>query len=63
VPACAAGRPGCLQPGVIPSVLGELLQDKDAEKSERVWKAMLQMEKIDIRGLQQAHENKSAAAR
>ena len=41
---------------VIPSVLGELLQDKDAEKSERVWKAMLQMEKIDINGLKQAYE-------
>jgi predicted 3-demethylubiquinone-9 3-methyltransferase (glyoxalase superfamily) len=41
---------------VIPSVLGELLQDKDAEKSERVWKAMLQMEKIDINGLKQAYD-------
>src|ERR1700730_1312633 len=31
---------------VIPSVLGELMQDKDAEKSARVMKAMLRMNKI-----------------
>ena len=41
---------------IIPSVLGELLQDKDDEKSERVWRAMLQMDKIDIKGLKQAYE-------
>ena len=40
---------------VIPSVLGNLLQDKDPEKSERVWKAMLEMDKIDIKALQQAY--------
>src|SRR5882724_9494475 len=33
---------------VVPTVLNEMLQDKDAEKSQRVMKAMLQMEKIDI---------------
>ncbi len=41
---------------VIPSVLGDLLQDKDTEKSERVWKAMLEMDKIDIKALQQAYQ-------
>jgi predicted 3-demethylubiquinone-9 3-methyltransferase (glyoxalase superfamily) len=41
---------------VIPSVLGDLLQDKDAEKSERVWKAMLEMDKIDIKALKQAYQ-------
>jgi predicted 3-demethylubiquinone-9 3-methyltransferase (glyoxalase superfamily) len=41
---------------VIPSVLGNLLQDKDPEKSERVWKAMLEMDKIDIKALQQAYD-------
>ena len=40
---------------VIPSVLGKLLGDKDAQKSARVMKAMLQMEKLDIKGLQQAY--------
>jgi predicted 3-demethylubiquinone-9 3-methyltransferase (glyoxalase superfamily) len=39
---------------VIPSILGKLLQDKDAEKSQRVMKAMLQMDKIDIERLKQA---------
>lgn len=41
---------------VIPSVLGEMLQDKDAEKSKKVMEAMLQMDKIDIRTLKQAYE-------
>src|SRR3984893_1618419 len=41
---------------VIPSVLGDLLQDKDPEKSERVWTAMLQMDKMDIKVLQQAYQ-------
>jgi predicted 3-demethylubiquinone-9 3-methyltransferase (glyoxalase superfamily) len=41
---------------IIPEVLGELLQDKDPKKSKRVMQAMLQMDKIDIKKLQQAHE-------
>jgi len=41
---------------IIPSVLGEMLQDEDDEKSERVMQAMLQMGKIDIAGLRQAYE-------
>ena len=41
---------------IIPSVLGEMLQDKDPEKSKRVMKAMLQMHKIDINILKQAYE-------
>ncbi len=40
---------------VIPSVLGEMLRDKDTEKSKRVMKAMLRMDKIDIKGLRQAY--------
>ena len=43
---------------IVPTVLGELLQDKDARKSERVMKAMLQMKKIDINSLQQASEER-----
>jgi len=39
---------------VIPTVLGEMLQDKDAAKSQRVMQAMLQMKKIDIKGLEEA---------
>jgi predicted 3-demethylubiquinone-9 3-methyltransferase (glyoxalase superfamily) len=41
---------------VIPSVLGELLQDEDAEKSNRVMQAMLQMDKINIEALQRAYD-------
>jgi predicted 3-demethylubiquinone-9 3-methyltransferase (glyoxalase superfamily) len=41
---------------VIPSALGKMLQDKDAEKSKRVMSAMLQMNKIDIKGLEEAYE-------
>src|SRR5260221_14176712 len=38
---------------VIPSILGKMLQDKDAGKSQRVMKAMMQMDKIDMKGLKQ----------
>ena len=41
---------------IIPSVLGDMLGDKDPEKSSRVMKAMLQMRKIDIEALKQAYE-------
>ncbi len=41
---------------IVPSALGQMLQDKDAGKRARVMKALLQMTKIDIRGLKQAYE-------
>jgi predicted 3-demethylubiquinone-9 3-methyltransferase (glyoxalase superfamily) len=41
---------------IIPSILGHLLQDKDPKKSSSVMRAMLQMRKIDIKKLQQAHD-------
>jgi predicted 3-demethylubiquinone-9 3-methyltransferase (glyoxalase superfamily) len=41
---------------IVPTVLGEMLQDKDAEKSARVMKALLQMKKLDIKTLKQAYE-------
>lgn len=41
---------------IVPAVLGEMLQDKDAEKSGRVMEAMLKMEKIDIETLKRAYE-------
>ncbi|CAG0951807.1 hypothetical protein ANRL4_00118 [Anaerolineae bacterium] len=40
---------------IVPTILGELLSDPDAEKS-RVMKAMLQMKKIDIGALKRAYE-------
>jgi len=41
---------------IIPSALGKMLGDKDPEKSRRVMKAMLQMDKIDVEGLEQAYK-------
>lgn len=44
---------------IIPSVLMELLNDKDPQKSQRVMKAMMQMVKIDVEGLRRAYADKS----
>jgi predicted 3-demethylubiquinone-9 3-methyltransferase (glyoxalase superfamily) len=41
---------------IIPTALGELLQDKDAAKSKRVMMAMLQMDKIEVDTLKRASE-------
>ena len=41
---------------IIPSALGRMLGDKDPQKANRVMKAMLQMDKIDIQGLKQAYD-------
>jgi len=43
---------------VVPTVLIELLQDKDPAKSQRVMHAMLQMRKLDIAKLKQASEQR-----
>jgi predicted 3-demethylubiquinone-9 3-methyltransferase (glyoxalase superfamily) len=40
---------------IVPTVLGELMNDPDPVKAQRVMKAMLQMDKIDIEGLKRAH--------
>jgi predicted 3-demethylubiquinone-9 3-methyltransferase (glyoxalase superfamily) len=39
---------------VTPTVLIDMLHDKDSEKAERVMKTMLQMQKIDIEKLKEA---------
>jgi predicted 3-demethylubiquinone-9 3-methyltransferase (glyoxalase superfamily) len=41
---------------IVPTVLGEMMKDKDAAKSRRVMKSMLQMDKLDIKTLKQAYE-------
>jgi predicted 3-demethylubiquinone-9 3-methyltransferase (glyoxalase superfamily) len=41
---------------IVPSVLGKMLHDQDPEKSKKVMSAMLQMEKIDIAGLERAYQ-------
>jgi predicted 3-demethylubiquinone-9 3-methyltransferase (glyoxalase superfamily) len=43
---------------IVPSVLGRYLGDKDAAKAKRVMQAMLQMTKLDIKGLQDAYEGR-----
>lgn len=42
---------------VVPKILFEMLNDPDSSRTQRVMMAMLQMTKIDIEGLQQAHRN------
>jgi predicted 3-demethylubiquinone-9 3-methyltransferase (glyoxalase superfamily) len=41
---------------IVPTILGQLMQDKDPEKTKRVTQAMLQMVKIDIEGLKRAYQ-------
>lgn len=64
---CDAGRPNrCgwltdkygLSWQIIPSVLGKLLQSPDREASNRAMKAMLTMNKLDIRALQDAFDGR-----
>jgi len=45
---------------IIPSALGQMLRDKDPERAKRVMNAMLQMDKIDIKRLKHAYDNKSS---
>jgi predicted 3-demethylubiquinone-9 3-methyltransferase (glyoxalase superfamily) len=41
---------------IVPTALGEMLQDEDVEKAERVMSAMLKMDKLEIKTLKQAYE-------
>ena len=41
---------------IIPTALGQMLGDKDPQKSQRAMQAMLKMTKIDIVALRQAFE-------
>lgn len=41
---------------IIPSALGEMLQDKNKAKSKAAMQAMMKMHKIDVQRLQQAFE-------
>jgi predicted 3-demethylubiquinone-9 3-methyltransferase (glyoxalase superfamily) len=43
---------------IVPPILGELLNDEDDEKSNRVMQAMLKMTKLDIKKLKQAAKRK-----
>ena len=48
---------------IVPTALGRLLADKDAQKSARVMRAMLQMIKLDIKVLERAAEERDAATK
>jgi predicted 3-demethylubiquinone-9 3-methyltransferase (glyoxalase superfamily) len=41
---------------IVPTVLFELIQDKDPAKSNRVMNALMQMKKLDVAGLKRAAE-------
>ena len=41
---------------IVPSILGQLLGDKDPQKSKQAMEAMLKMTKLDIAALQRAYE-------
>ena len=43
---------------VVPTILDKLMRDKDAQKTGRVMQAMLQMDKLDIKTLKQAYEQR-----
>lgn len=43
---------------IVPVILREMLQDRDAQKAERVMSALLPMKKIDIKVLKQAYEGR-----
>lgn len=40
---------------IVPTVLGEMMKDKDRARAKRVMEAMLQMKKLDIAGLERAY--------
>ncbi len=40
---------------VVPADVGKMIQDKDAEKADRVMRAILQMKKLDIKRLKNAY--------
>ncbi len=41
---------------VVPTLVGELMQDKDAEKTKRVMQAIMGMNKLEIAGLRRAYD-------
>jgi predicted 3-demethylubiquinone-9 3-methyltransferase (glyoxalase superfamily) len=41
---------------IIPSALGQMMQDKNPERSKRVMSALRKMDKLDVRALQQAYD-------
>lgn len=48
---------------VVPTILVEMMEDPDREKSGRAMEAMLQMKKLDIAALKRAYEGREVARR
>ena len=47
---------------ITPTILSDMLADKDQKKSQRAMKAMMQMKKLDIQKLEEAFEGKFLVA-
>jgi predicted 3-demethylubiquinone-9 3-methyltransferase (glyoxalase superfamily) len=43
---------------IVPTVMEEMLKDKDEKKTNRVMAAMLEMKKLDIKALEQAYKQR-----
>jgi predicted 3-demethylubiquinone-9 3-methyltransferase (glyoxalase superfamily) len=43
---------------IVPTILAQLMSDKDASKTQRVMQALMQMKKLDIQKLQDAYDGK-----
>jgi predicted 3-demethylubiquinone-9 3-methyltransferase (glyoxalase superfamily) len=43
---------------IVPTILAELMSDKDATKTQRMMQALMQMTKLDIQKLKQAYGGK-----
>ena len=43
---------------IVPTALGKMMSDSDPARSQRVMKALLQMDKLDLAGLKRAYEGK-----
>jgi predicted 3-demethylubiquinone-9 3-methyltransferase (glyoxalase superfamily) len=43
---------------IVPTVFVEMMKDQDAERSQRVMKAMMQMKKLDIARLEEAYHQR-----
>jgi predicted 3-demethylubiquinone-9 3-methyltransferase (glyoxalase superfamily) len=43
---------------IVPTILAELMSDKDAAKTQRVMQALMQMTKLDIQQSKQAYDGK-----
>lgn len=48
---------------IVPTLLGKMLSDADPARAERVLQAILQMKKLDIRGLKKAYGRRSSDSR